>query len=56
MAAEDSFVEDLRYMRGFVHIQDMVDQAIINIHKNEAYDTPGVKLKQMPFPCHHLDK
>ncbi|XP_035829835.1 uncharacterized protein LOC101860234 [Aplysia californica] len=55
MSAEDNFIEDLRYLRGFMHVQDMLDTAIINAHKNQAYRTPGIRLKQIPFPCHHLD-
>lgn len=55
MTAESNFIEDLRYLRGFLYIQDMLDQAIIDVHKNEKLTTPGLNLKQMPFPCHHQD-
>ncbi|RUS72525.1 hypothetical protein EGW08_019707 [Elysia chlorotica] len=55
MSAEDNFIEDMRYFRGFVHLQDMLDTAIIKLQKNEILDTPGIHIRQMPFPCHHLD-
>ncbi|KAK3771496.1 hypothetical protein RRG08_059535 [Elysia crispata] len=55
MSAEDNFIEDMRYFRGFIHIQDMLDSAIIKLQKNEILDTPGTHIRQMPFPCHHLD-
>ncbi|KAH9502480.1 ATP-binding cassette sub- A member 12 [Bulinus truncatus] len=55
MNSESNFIEDLRYLRGFMYIQDMLDTAIINMHKDQSHDTPGITLKQMPFPCHHSD-
>ncbi|GFO38867.1 ATP-binding cassette sub-family a member 1, partial [Plakobranchus ocellatus] len=53
--AEDNFIEDMRYYRGFIHIQDMLDSAIIKLQKNQILDTPGSHIRQMPFPCHHYD-
>ncbi|CAL1527412.1 unnamed protein product [Lymnaea stagnalis] len=55
MTSESNFIEDLRYLRGFLYIQDMLDQAIIDVHKNEKLTSPGLNLRQMPFPCHHQD-
>ncbi|KAK7002956.1 ATP-binding cassette sub- A member 12 [Biomphalaria glabrata] len=55
MNAEANFIEDLRYLRGFIYIQDMLDRAFIDIHKNQSLETPGIVIKQMPFPCHHAD-
>ncbi|KAH9502478.1 hypothetical protein Btru_068800, partial [Bulinus truncatus] len=55
MNSESSFIENLRYLRGFMFLQDMLDSAIIELHKNQSIPTPGINLIQMPFPCHHVD-
>lgn len=33
---EENFIENLRYFRGFVQIQDMVDKAIIELSHNSS--------------------
>ncbi|XP_059170728.1 uncharacterized protein LOC131952183 [Physella acuta] len=55
MAAESNFIEDLRYLRGFIYLQDIIDKAIIDTHKDQSVTTPGFNIKQMPYPCHHED-
>ncbi|KAK3588921.1 hypothetical protein CHS0354_023682 [Potamilus streckersoni] len=52
---EDSFEEDLRYLRGFVQLQDMIERAIISLQIGQDVIHPGVSLKQFPFPCHKRD-
>lgn len=49
----DQFFTEMRYFRGFVQLQDMVDQAIISLHGNVSVSP--VTTKQMPFPCHTYD-
>ncbi|KAK7002952.1 ATP-binding cassette sub-family A member 7 [Biomphalaria glabrata] len=55
MNSESNFLEDLRYLRGFIYLQDMLDTAIVDLFKDERLTTPGTYIKQIPFPCHHLD-
>ncbi|XP_041364383.1 uncharacterized protein LOC121379797 [Gigantopelta aegis] len=52
---ESNFGEYMRYLRGFVQLQDMVDQAIISLQTGENDTLPAVYLKQFPFPCHNQD-
>ena len=52
---EDSFAGDLRYMRGFLQLQDMIDQAVIQLHTDIGADMPKVTVKQMPYPCYEED-
>ena len=53
--ARDDFADDLRYLRGFIQLQDMVDSAFIET----TTGTEGTKVqaisKQIPFPCHKRD-
>ncbi|KAK7002955.1 ATP-binding cassette sub-family A member 1 [Biomphalaria glabrata] len=55
MNAEDNLIENLRYLRGFIFLQDLLDSRIIELHKNQSLTNPAVNLIQMPFPCHHAD-
>ncbi|XP_023932994.1 uncharacterized protein LOC106170532 [Lingula anatina] len=50
----DDFGEDMRYMRGFIQLQEMVEQAVIKAHTGKT-DLPAVNLQQMPFPCYEKD-
>ncbi|CAH0718886.1 unnamed protein product, partial [Brenthis ino] len=63
---ESSFLENMRYFRGFVQIQDMINKAIIqlspdtsrNIQKREASVTDddwAVYTQQVPYPCYRKD-
>ncbi|KAL3877832.1 hypothetical protein ACJMK2_035476, partial [Sinanodonta woodiana] len=52
---EDNFEEDLRYLRGFVQLQDMIERAIISLHTGQDVTSPGLSLKQFPFQCHKRD-
>ncbi|XP_043253492.1 retinal-specific phospholipid-transporting ATPase ABCA4 isoform X1 [Colletes gigas] len=47
---ESSFIEHLRYLRGFVQLQDSVDRAIIKMksHRDQDWQT---LTQQMPYPC-----
>ncbi|XP_050393414.2 uncharacterized protein LOC126811654 [Patella vulgata] len=54
---EDSFANRMRYLRGFVQLQDMIERSIISIQTGDNTTTdPGVQLKQMPYPCHKDDE
>ncbi|XP_072945673.1 uncharacterized protein ldd [Epargyreus clarus] len=64
---EASFLEDMRYFRGFVQIQDIIDKAIIElslddsrrIQKREAPEEKdwewAVYTQQIPYPCYRKD-
>ncbi|CAH2238642.1 jg23217, partial [Pararge aegeria aegeria] len=64
---ESSFIENMRYFRGFVEIQDIVDKAIIQISmenskKVKKRDIAEIKnndwavyTQQMPYPCYKKD-
>ena len=54
--AEDSFGEDLRYLRGFVQLQDLIDRSIIELQTGNPDGIPDVTTKQIPFPCHQEDE
>ncbi|XP_019697173.1 ATP-binding cassette sub-family A member 13 isoform X1 [Harpegnathos saltator] len=47
---ESSFIEHLRYLRGFVQLQDSVDRAIIKV-KARQYLNWRTITQQMPYPC-----
>ncbi|KAK0086066.1 hypothetical protein PV325_003922 [Microctonus aethiopoides] len=47
---EDSFIEDLRYLRGFVQLQDSIDRAIIEIKSGKKQNWKTLS-QQMPYPC-----
>jgi len=46
----------MRYLRGFIQIQEMVDRAIIKLHagNNSITQTPA-ELQQMPATCYKSD-
>ncbi|GBP42572.1 ATP-binding cassette sub-family A member 1 [Eumeta japonica] len=64
---EASFLEDMRYFRGFVQIQDMIDKAIIELSANLSKkivkrDVTSIKdnkwavyTQQVPYPCYRRD-
>lgn len=48
---ESSFLEHLRYLRGFIQLQDSVDRAIVKV-KTRRYDLNWKTVtQQMPYPC-----
>ncbi|KAG7198455.1 hypothetical protein KM043_005838 [Ampulex compressa] len=47
---ESSFIEDLRYLRGFVQLQDSVDRAIVKVKSGMDRDWKTMT-EQMPYPC-----
>ncbi|KAL0111880.1 hypothetical protein PUN28_013230 [Cardiocondyla obscurior] len=48
---ESSFLEHLRYLRGFIQLQDSVDRAIVKV-KTRRYDFNWKTVtQQMPYPC-----
>ncbi|XP_072169976.1 uncharacterized protein [Diadema setosum] len=49
------FVFDLRYLRGFIMLQDMVERGIIALQAAAGVQTPGVYLQPIPYPCHQSD-
>ncbi|KAK6169359.1 hypothetical protein SNE40_020430 [Patella caerulea] len=53
---EDSFANRLRYLRGFIQLQDMIERSIVSIQTGDNTTDPGVQLKQIPYPCHKDDE
>ncbi|XP_076760468.1 lipid droplet defective [Xylocopa sonorina] len=47
---ESSFIEHLRYLRGFVQLQDSIDRAIIRT-KSRRDQNWKTMTQQMPYPC-----
>lgn len=47
---EASFIEDLRYLRGFIQLQDSIDRAVIREKSGRVYNWKTVT-QQMPYPC-----
>ncbi|KAI4485555.1 hypothetical protein M0802_012731 [Mischocyttarus mexicanus] len=47
---ESNFIEDLRYLRGFIQLQDAVDRAIIKV-KTQTDQNWKTFTQQMPYPC-----
>ncbi|XP_034938100.1 phospholipid-transporting ATPase ABCA1 [Chelonus insularis] len=47
---EDSFIENLKYLHGFVQLQDSIDRAIIEIKTGKSVNWKTVT-QQMPYPC-----
>lgn len=59
------FIENLRYFRGFIQLQDMIDKAIISINKDSRVKRSvdgsnmtdwSVYTQQMPYPCYAKDE
>ncbi|XP_061380770.1 uncharacterized protein LOC116774299 [Danaus plexippus] len=60
-----SFLENMRYFRGFVQIQDMIDKAIIEISMENSGKVQKREIKeqndwsiytqQLPYPCYTKD-
>lgn len=47
---ESSFLEHLRYLRGFTQLQDSVDRAIVKVKARRDLDWRTLT-QQMPYPC-----
>lgn len=47
---DSSFVENLRYLRGFVQLQDSIDRALIKAKTQTQLEWKTVS-QQMPYPC-----
>lgn len=47
---ESSFIEHLRYLRGFIQLQDSVDRAIIKVKARRDFNWRTLT-QQMPYPC-----
>ncbi|XP_060806371.1 uncharacterized protein LOC106140036 isoform X2 [Amyelois transitella] len=60
---EANFLEDMRYFRGFIQIQDLVDRAIIDLARNKTRSKReareemkwAVYTQQTPYPCYRKD-
>lgn len=59
---ESNFIENMRYFRGFVELQDIVDKAIIQLSaENMPSGTTteeedwAVYTQQTPYPCYTAD-
>ncbi|CAN7937253.1 unnamed protein product [Ixodes hexagonus] len=54
--ARDDFLDDMRYLRGFAHFQELVDRAIIALHTGDDLSRyPASYIQQFPYPCYVRD-
>ncbi|KAL3223907.1 hypothetical protein MRX96_026982 [Rhipicephalus microplus] len=53
--ANDDFLDDMRYLRGFAHFQELIDKAITKLHVGESVHYPRSYLQQFPYPCYMKD-
>lgn len=53
--ANDDFLDDMRYLRGFAHFQELIDKAITKMHVGKSFDYPPSYLQQFPYPCYIKD-
>ncbi|XP_075745344.1 uncharacterized protein LOC119178525 [Rhipicephalus microplus] len=53
--ANDDFLDDMRYLRGFAHFQELIDRAITKLHVGESVHYPRSYLQQFPYPCYMKD-
>lgn len=58
-----NFIMDLKYARGFIQLQDLIDRAIMRLKQKELglqakmdIDTVGVYTQQFPYPCFVREK
>lgn len=47
---ESNFLEHLRYLRGFIQLQDSVDRAIVKVKARRDFNWKTLT-QQMPYPC-----
>ena len=52
---EDNFYTQMRYFRGFIQLQDMLERAIVDLHVGKSVNTTTY-LQQFPTPCHVNDQ
>lgn len=54
---EADFIEDLRYFRGFIQIQNMLDQGIIALQStdNSTENKYEIYTQQFPYSCWRKD-
>lgn len=61
---DDNYFLDLKYLRGFLQVQDIIDSAIINhnidklgiAQEENVISNVGVYTQQQPYPCFQRDK
>lgn len=57
---DDNYFLDLKYLRGFIQLQDLVDRAILSVTSQFTNSTDlsnvGVYTQQFPYPCFERDK
>ncbi|VDI72583.1 ATP-binding cassette, subfamily A (ABC1), member 1, partial [Mytilus galloprovincialis] len=51
---EDDFFTELRYLRGFLQIQDILDRSIISLQTGAEVDSP-IYMQQFPATCYRKD-
>ncbi|XP_077515142.1 uncharacterized protein LOC144125532 isoform X2 [Amblyomma americanum] len=53
--ANDDFLDDMRYLRGFAHFQELIDTAITKLQVGSSFSYPASYLQQFPYPCYLKD-
>ncbi|XP_064455881.1 phospholipid-transporting ATPase ABCA1-like isoform X2 [Ornithodoros turicata] len=52
----DDFLDDMRYLRGFAHFQQLIDQAILAVQTSDKIPHfPPTYVQQFPYPCYQKD-
>lgn len=53
---ENDFLDELRYFRGFIQLQDLIDNSIIKLRSPDA-DIPkwDILTQEMPYSCYTRD-
>ncbi|KAJ8318608.1 hypothetical protein KUTeg_003699 [Tegillarca granosa] len=46
----------MRYTRGFIQLQDLIERSIISLQTGNSSQNPSVYLQQFPTPCHRDDR
>ncbi|XP_030838884.1 uncharacterized protein LOC100890089 isoform X4 [Strongylocentrotus purpuratus] len=55
-SSANDFVFDLRYLRGYIMLQDMVEGSIVSLQASPDIQPPGVYLQMTPYPCYLNDE
>ena len=54
---DGDYLNNLKYLRGFTEIQDLIDRSFMRLKENSAkFEEVGVYTQQFPYPCYIRDK
>ncbi|XP_041484930.1 uncharacterized protein LOC121431427 [Lytechinus variegatus] len=55
-SSANDFVFDLRYLRGYIMLQDMIEGSIVSLQASPDLQPPGVYLQMTPYPRYLDDR